>query len=111
MLAKANIGGQNVTQFYRKRPPIDPNAKDQPEPCQTCQESGYYGRTAAFEYLELTDEIRELVISGAGVRKIKAACRKSKMLNLQEQALKKVISGVTSIKEVIRVTQETRKRK
>ena len=110
MLAKANIGGQNVTQFYRKRPPIDPNAKDQPEPCQTCQESGYYGRTAAFEYLELTDEIREMVISGAGVRQIKAACRKNKMLNLQEQALKKVITGISSIKEVIRVTQETRKR-
>jgi len=111
MLAKANIAGQNVTQFYRRRPPIDPNAKDQPEPCQTCQESGYYGRTAAFEYLELTDEIREMVISGAGVRQIKAACRKNKMLNLQEQALKKVITGITSIKEVIRVTQETRKRK
>ena len=62
-----------------------------------------------FEMLEMTDEIRELITANASLPQIKAACRKNKMLYLQEQALRKVVSGVTSIKEVIRMTQKTKK--
>ena len=110
MLAKANISASNVGSFYRRRVPPEVPTKDDPGPCPTCQESGYFGRTGAFEFMEITDEIRQLVVSGADVRQIKAACRKNKMLNLQEQSLRKVIAGITSIKEVIRVSQENKKR-
>jgi type II secretory ATPase GspE/PulE/Tfp pilus assembly ATPase PilB-like protein len=107
MLAKANLSGQQIAHFYR--PPSRQVTDDKGNPiiCQTCQGSGYFGRTAVFELLEVTDEIRQLVAGGAQLAQIKAAARKNKMLYLQEQALGKVISGVTSIQEIIRVSKES----
>ena len=77
--------------------------------CPTCQGVGYLGRTAVFELLEVTDEIRQLVASGAPLPQLQAACRKNKMLYLQDQALRKVMEGVTSVQEVLRVTQQGKK--
>ena len=84
--------------------------KGEPIVCQTCQGSGYRGRTAAFELLELNDEIRQLIIDGATVAQIRSACRKNKMLYLQEQALRKVIDGETSVQEVIRISQQAKRK-
>ena len=109
MLAKANIAGEDIGVFYRKARKGRHDAKGKPLFCNACQESGFIGRTGVFEFLSMTDEIRKLVVDGADVRNIKGACRKNRMLNLQEQALRKVIAGVTSINEVIRVTQESKK--
>lgn len=110
LLAKANISGEKIDVFYRKprKGRLDPKGK--PIICGACQESGFVGRTGVFEFLTMTDDIKKLVIDGADVRNIKAACRKNGMLNLQEQALRKVIAGATSINEVIRVTQEAKTR-
>ncbi|NQU76332.1 MAG: type II secretion system protein GspE, partial [Planctomycetes bacterium] len=66
---------------------------------------GYMGRTAAFELLDMTEPIREHIAGGANLTQIKAAARKNKMLYLQEQALALVMQGVTSVQEVIRVSQ------
>lgn len=111
MIAKANLAGRNTDSFYRKpvRPQLD--EKGRPIVCTTCQNSGYFGRTGAFEYIEVTDDIRSLITSTTDLRRIKSACRKNGMRNLQEAALDKVIEGVTSVKEVIRVTQEAKKKK
>ena len=111
ILAKANIPADKVESFYRTptRPRVD--EKGNPVTCQTCQNTGYYGRTGVFELLEVTDEIRQMVAGGAALAAIKSACRKNRMLYLQEQALAKVIAGVTSIQEVIRVTQESQAKK
>ncbi|RPI63524.1 MAG: hypothetical protein EHM48_02310, partial [Planctomycetaceae bacterium] len=104
-LAKANLPANKIGNFYR--PPTEPlvDEKGNPYTCPTCQGNGYFGRTGIFELLIVTDEIRQLIASGAGISQIQAACRKNKMLYLQDQALRKVIEGVTSIQEVIRVTQ------
>ena len=109
MLAKANISGEDIGVFYRKARKGRHDAKGKPLFCNACQESGFIGRIGVFEFLQMSDNIRKLVIDGADVRSIKGACRKNGMLNLQEQALRKVIAGVTSIDEVIRVTQEPKK--
>ncbi|MDY7010526.1 MAG: ATPase, T2SS/T4P/T4SS family [Planctomycetota bacterium] len=106
MLAKLNLPAEKIDAFYR--PPTKPltDEKGNPAICQTCRGTGYYGRTGVFELLEITDEIRELVTQNAPLARIKAACRKNKMLYLQEKALRKVISGITSIEEVIRVSRK-----
>ena len=111
VLAKANLKSQKIDRFYRppKQQPRDENGA--PIVCGTCQGSGYFGRTAAYEMLEVTEDIRNLVLSGATVSEIKAECRRAGMLYLQEQALRKVIAGETSIAEVIRVTQDAKKKK
>ncbi len=110
LLAKMNLPAEKIDKFYR--PPTKPltDEKGNPIICPTCRGTGYYGRTGAFELLEMTDEIRELVVQGAPLSKIKAACRKNKMLYLQEQCLRKVIKGITSVEEVIRVTSKTNKK-
>lgn len=117
MLAKVNISAQNVAGFYR--PPTRPlvsedgkpllDADGQPLPCPTCQGSGYFGRTAVFELLEVTDEIKQLVITNTQLSQIRAAARKNRMLYLQEQALQKVVEGVTGVAEVLRVSQPAKK--
>jgi type II secretory ATPase GspE/PulE/Tfp pilus assembly ATPase PilB-like protein len=107
-LAKLNLPTANIENFYR--PPTDEEQqegkKGEAPVCPHCQASGYRGRTAAFELLVMTADIRELIIEGATVGQIRAACRKNKMLYLQEQAMQKVIDGTTSVPEVLRVTQQ-----
>ena len=111
LLAKANLPADKIDKFYRpaSKPPLD--EKGRPIVCATCQGTGYFERTAAFELLEMTDGIRKLVVGGSTIREIKAACRKNKMLYLQEQALRKVIAGETSVQEVLRVSQSLKKKK
>jgi type II secretory ATPase GspE/PulE/Tfp pilus assembly ATPase PilB-like protein len=105
VLAKLNLPADKIEKLYR--PPTKPltDEKGNPIVCPTCHGTGYFGRTAAFELLELTDEIRRIVLEGGSLSKIKAACRKGRMLYLQEQALRKVIEGVTGVDEVIRVSK------
>jgi len=106
LLAKANIPAEKINVFFR--PPTQPltDEKGKTYICHACQGSGYLGRTAAFELLEVNDEVKGLVTNAASLVQIKAAARKQKMSYLQEEALKKVIAGVTSIQEVIRVSQD-----
>ena len=110
LLAKANLGGEKIETFYRSptRPVTDEKGRE--IICSACQGAGYVGRTGAFELLEVTDDIRRLVTEGASLGEIKAACRKNKMLYIQEQALRKVIAGITSVQEVIRVTRRDEKK-
>jgi len=109
-LAKLNLSGENIDVFYRPGKPAAAKGKGPVEPCGTCQGSGYRGRTAVFELLRMNKEIRQLIIEGGTVAQIRAACRKNKMLYLQEQTLRKVIDGTTSIQEVVRVTQQMKKK-
>lgn len=105
VMAKLNIPADKVENFYR--PPTKPltDEKGNPIICPTCRGTGYFGRTGVYELMAITDEIRQLVEENASPSQIKAACRKHKMLFLQEQALRKVVEGVTSVEEVIRVTR------
>jgi type II secretory ATPase GspE/PulE/Tfp pilus assembly ATPase PilB-like protein len=105
LLAKLNLPAQRIDKFYRAPTGPRVDEKGRPVVCPTCRNTGYFGRTGAFELLEMTDAIRQLVIAQAPLKEIRAACRKNKMLYLQEQALRKVIEGVTSIDEVIRVSK------
>jgi general secretion pathway protein E len=108
-LEKANLQSEDIDKFYRARTRPLTDEKGNPVICQTCQGTAYVGRTGAFELLEMTQSLKELVLAGASVREIKADCRKSKMLYLQERALQKVMFGDTSVQEVIRITQEKNK--
>lgn len=109
LLVKANVTAEHIDRFYRPptRPVVD--EKGRPIICPACQGSGYVGRVAAFELLEVTDEVRQAVIRNASQTEIKKICRRNRMLYLQEQALRKVIEGDTSVQEVLRVSQEQKK--
>jgi type II secretory ATPase GspE/PulE/Tfp pilus assembly ATPase PilB-like protein len=105
-LAKLNLPADKVDVFYNPLTEPELDKRGEPIICPTCQGTGYRGRTAAYELLEMNDEVRSLIVSGATIAQIRSACRRNKMLYLQEQAMRKVMAGVTSIQEVIRITQQ-----
>ncbi len=102
LLRKANLPVDKIEFFHR--PPTEPvyDRKGREIICQTCQGSGYLGRTAVFEAMGIDDAIRELIKAGAPIKQIKAQARKNKMYYMQEEGLFKVIDGTTSLDEVIR---------
>ncbi|MCP5246363.1 MAG: type II/IV secretion system protein [Burkholderiales bacterium] len=72
--------------------------------CGQCRGSGYRGRNAISEILILNDEIRELIVAQASIRKIKEAARNNGTKFLREAALDMVRNGSTSLEEANRVT-------
>jgi general secretion pathway protein E len=74
--------------------------------CEHCFGSGYTGRVGIFELMELNDEIRKMVMENRDSVEITAAARRNGMRNLREDGWLKVSNGVTTVEEVMRVTQE-----
>ncbi len=74
--------------------------------CEHCLHSGYAGRTAIHELFALDDTIRGVVQSGADATQLHGAAREQGMITLYEDGLRKVARGVTSLEEVLRVTQD-----
>jgi len=65
------------------------------------------GRTAIYEMLSVTDEIRELVMNRSDASTIKRAAVRAGMTTMREDGLLKVLSGHTSIEELLRVTHDS----
>ncbi len=106
LLKKANLPADKIDHFYRPPPGGLVDAKGNPILCTNCQGSGYFGRTGVFELLEIDDGLRDLITKGQPVSAIRAMARKNGMLYLQEVGLQKVMSGVTSMTELLRVMRE-----
>ncbi|MBP6692637.1 MAG: type II secretion system ATPase GspE [Xanthomonadales bacterium] len=68
--------------------------------------TGYLGRTTIMEFLVMSDPLRRLVMQHAGMGEIEEAARAEGMRTMYEDGLVKALSGVTTIEEVLRVTQE-----
>jgi len=78
----------------------------EPVGCARCFDTGYKGRQAIFEILQMDDEIRRLVLKTAESGRIREAAVKKGMKTLRQDGMAKVFEGITSIREVLRVTQE-----
>jgi general secretion pathway protein E len=74
--------------------------------CELCRYTGFRGRTGIYEILSVNDTVRELILSNAPTSRIKQEARTLGMKTLREDGLKKVAAGLTTIGEVLRVTQE-----
>jgi type IV pilus assembly protein PilB len=72
--------------------------------CATCGGSGYKGRVALYEVMRFTETLRELVLQGASTAELKGAAIKNGMATLRMSGIKKVLDGVTTPEEVMRVT-------
>jgi type IV pilus assembly protein PilB len=72
--------------------------------CIECAGTGYRGRTAIHELLDLTDRVREMILAKRPTSEIRRAAREEGMRFLRESALDKVRSGVTTLKEINKVT-------
>jgi type IV pilus assembly protein PilB len=72
--------------------------------CSTCNNTGYKGRIGLYEVLEVTDEIRELILIGASALELRKKAIDDGMISLRESGLHKIRNGVTTIEEVVRET-------
>jgi type II secretory ATPase GspE/PulE/Tfp pilus assembly ATPase PilB-like protein len=74
------------------------------EGCMECSGTGFRGRTAIHELLDLTDRIREMILEKRPTSEIRRAAREEGMRFLRESALAKVKAGATTLKEINKVT-------
>ncbi len=72
--------------------------------CQTCNDTGYKGRVGLFEVMEITDELRELIIIGASSIEIRKRAIELGMVSLRQSGLCKLREGMTTIEEVVKET-------
>ena len=91
-----NLSSQDVNsmKFFRGRPTTDNH------------QTGYKGRTAIHEILEVNNDMRQLVYEGASQNKIKDLALKNGMSSLREAGIEKVKTGISTIDEVLRATVE-----
>ncbi|MBE6835547.1 MAG: type II secretion system protein GspE [Ruminococcaceae bacterium] len=75
----------------------------EPKGCLSCNNTGYKGREAVFEFLTVTEEMRQLILRRANGPEIKELAQKQGMLTLRQDAIYKITEGSTSIEEMLRV--------
>jgi type II secretory ATPase GspE/PulE/Tfp pilus assembly ATPase PilB-like protein len=107
MLRKANLPADKIKYFYRPPDPSEGKTGEDGEPrvCDYCGGSGYHGRTGIFEILVVTDRIRDMIRDNPNLGAIRTEAVKSGMRYLQEDGLRQVIEGKTSIQELLRVSK------
>jgi type IV pilus assembly protein PilB len=72
--------------------------------CATCNNTGYKGRIGLYEVMEITDELRELILIGASALELRKKAIDDGMISLRESGLFKIREGVTTLEEVVRET-------
>jgi type II secretory ATPase GspE/PulE/Tfp pilus assembly ATPase PilB-like protein len=102
LLRKFNIPAEKAKAFYRPGKLIY-QKHGKPITCEDCQGTGFLGRTGVLETITINDELRKAIEQSKSFSEISTHFRRAKMLYLQEQALRKVIGGTTSINEMVRI--------
>ena len=72
--------------------------------CQICNGTGFKGRVGLYEVMEITDELRELIIIGASAIELRRKAIECGMLTLRRSGLQKIREGITTIEEVVKET-------
>ena len=102
-LRKANLQAAKVDVLSRepKTRPLDKEGK--PIVCPICANEGYVGRLAFYEIMVLDDEARGHLAAGGSITEVRTQLRKQGQEFLQEEGLRKVVEGTTSVSELLRV--------
>ena len=74
--------------------------------CENCIHTGYRGRLGIFEIMVLTERLKGVILKTFDSNRIKTEAIQQKMISLRQDGLKKVLDGITTIEEVLRVTQK-----
>ena len=76
----------------------------EPVGCDECGGTGFLGRTAVAEMLDMSDRIRQMILERRPGAELKMAAREEGMTFLRDSALEKVFAGVTTLREINKVT-------
>ena len=77
-----------------------------PRGCEACRYTGYRGRTAAYEMVQVAESFRRLVVERASTSALREHATKTGMRPLRHDGWTKIKAGITSIEEVLRLTME-----
>jgi type IV pilus assembly protein PilB len=72
--------------------------------CDRCSGTGYKGRVGLYEVMEIGDELRELILSGASSYELRQKAVQAGMITLRMSGLQKIRDGMTTVEEVVRET-------
>lgn len=75
--------------------------------CKECSETGYLGRLGVYELMLMEEEIRRLTITNADASRLRKQAIENGMVTLRQDGFIKIHAGLTTVAEVIRVTQES----
>jgi type IV pilus assembly protein PilB len=78
----------------------------EPKGCKKCRFEGYAGRIGVFEVLAMTDTLAELILKDPSEVKIAEEAKNQGMITMEQDGILKVLEGITSIEEVLRVAEE-----
>ncbi len=76
--------------------------------CPACRHTGFHGRRAVFELMDMSDEVRRMVLHSSSSGEIRSIARKEGMRSLSEDGWRLVAEGATTLEEVLRVTRSDR---
>jgi len=93
-LKVCGLSGQSGLDFYRGKG------------CRKCMDTGYKGRIGIYEFMLVDDEIRRMIIGKSPAGEIRKRAVASGMSTLKESGIEKIKEGLTTVEEVLRVTQE-----
>lgn len=92
--------------YYSLDTPPERNTVFEPAGCDVCTRTGYKGRRALFEVLEVDEEIEGAIVRRENATQIRNISLSKGMKTLREDGWAKVFAGVTSVKEILRVTED-----
>lgn len=107
LLRRANLPVNKIKAFYRPPRPdeLETDEEGTPNVCEHCGGTGYRGRTGIFELLVINDKIREMIKDNPNLDHIRQEAVKQGMIYLQQDGMRVVIEGETSIEELLRVAK------
>jgi type IV pilus assembly protein PilB len=73
--------------------------------CDKCRKTGYSGRLGIYELLVMNDNLRDMVTSNPDVTHLRKLCRERGLVTLRQDGFDKVMKGLTTIDEILRVTE------
>ena len=103
---KSTITAKELGRFGAEAGILEGKNIYRPKGCRECSGTGYTGRTGIYEMLFPNKDIRTLIEKGGSSMDIRQSSRKNAMRTLREEGVSKVLAGITSIEEIIRVTTE-----
>jgi type II secretory ATPase GspE/PulE/Tfp pilus assembly ATPase PilB-like protein len=110
ILKKFNLPADKAKVLYRPGKVVyDKRGKE--STCPQCYGTGFVGRTGVFEMITFNDELKSVVLKSKTLPDMGKQFRRAKMAYLQEQALRKVMGGITAINEMVRVLTPATKKK
>ena len=92
--------------YYNLAYPPESQVVFEPNGCDQCSRTGYKGRRALFEVLDVDEDIEGAIVRRENATQIRNLSLAKGMKTLREDGWAKVFKGVTSVKEIIRVTEE-----